>query len=61
MCKVVYAYEDPPYYYNVEFLNQIGTKLIKSFTSYEDARKFVLKLRYSKSSTVISYNFRLDY
>ena len=59
MYKVIYPSEDPPYYYNVEFLNQIGTRLIKSFTSYEEARKFVLKLRHSKSSTVVSYNFQL--
>jgi hypothetical protein len=61
MWKVVYPYEDPLYPYNVEFLDQRGIRLIKSFTSYDDARKFVWKLRYSKVSTVVSYNFRLDY
>ena len=59
MCKVVYAFEDPPYYYNVEFLDQRGVKLIKSFSDYDEARKFVFKLKYSKVSTVLSYNFRI--
>ena len=59
MWKVVYPNEDPPYYYNVEFLDQRGIKLIKSFSDYDEARKFVFKLRYSKVSTVVSYNFRL--
>jgi hypothetical protein len=59
MWKVVYPYEDPPYYYNVRFLDQRGIQLIKSFSNYDEARKFVFKLRYSKVSTVVSYNFQL--
>lgn len=52
----VYYGQPEPYYYNVRFIiKDTGAKLVKSFESPYNARKFVNKLRHSNRCVLISY------
>lgn len=56
MSVTVYEGECTPYYYNVYYIvRKTGAKLVTSFDSPYSARKFVNKLKRSKTCILTSY------
>ena len=48
-------------YYEVQFLNERGDLVKKSFESLYKCRVFVIKCKHSKRVTLISYPLALDF
>ena len=53
---IIYDGQPEPFYYNVRYIiAKTGSKLVKSFESKYEARKFVNKMKHSKNCVLLSY------